>query len=90
MSRKSWWWVLLFILTVGFFYVPAMREKKALLSELAFRLEEMEKKKNCTMHEKEELLLRMQSQNDPAWIEMVLMREVGVVPEGWLKVHFRK
>jgi hypothetical protein len=31
---------------------------------------------------------RIASQNDPGWIEMVLIRELGVVPEGFLKVHF--
>ena len=85
---KKWGWIFIFVLTTGFFYIPAVGEKKAVLRELAFRLEEMEKEKHSAMHEKEELLLRIQSQNDPAWIEMVLMHDLGLVPEGWLKVHF--
>jgi hypothetical protein len=35
-------------------------------------------------------MLAIASQNDPAWIEMVLLREIGVVPAGFLKVHFKK
>lgn len=87
---RNWWWVFAIAALVSFFYVPAMRGKKMTLNELAFRLQEMEKEKCCAMQEKEELALQIHSQNDPAWIEMVLMRDLGVVPEGWLKVHFKK
>jgi len=38
--------------------------------------------------DREELRAQIQSQSDPAWVEMILMRELGVVPEGWLKIHF--
>ena len=46
------------------------------------------KNRNAALRE-EDLQMRIASQNDPAWIEMVLMREIGVVPEGWIKVHFK-
>ncbi|MDE3047241.1 MAG: hypothetical protein KGI83_02705 [Verrucomicrobiota bacterium] len=50
----------------------------------------MENEKAQVLQIKEDLQLRIASQNDPAWIEMVLIRELGVVPEGFLKVHFKK
>ncbi len=40
--------------------------------------------------QKEELLLQINSQRDPAWLEMVLKRNLGVVPEGQVKVYFKK
>lgn len=66
-----------------------MRGKKRALSELSFRLEEMNKEKHLALQKKDELCLRIASQDDPAWIEVVLMRDLGVVPEGWLKVYFK-
>jgi len=35
-----------------------------------------------------ELLEEIASQEDPAWIERVLIRRLGVVPEGQTKVVF--
>jgi len=90
MKWKSWWWVALFIVGLGCFYYPSIKDKNLVIKELEFRLEEMQKKKMAVLQEREELVLKTQSQNDPAWIEMVLMRDLGVVPEGWLKVHFKK
>jgi len=84
------WWVAAICALVGCVYVHSLKEKNAALRELVFRLQEMEKEKLLASQEKEELHLRISSQNDPAWIETILMRDLGVVPEGYLKVHFRK
>ncbi len=92
MSRISWfsrsWWVVCFCSLVGLLYLHALKNRNAALSEISFRLEEMEKECCMVLQEKEDLQLRIASQGDPAWIEMILMREIGVVPEGWIKVHF--
>ncbi len=90
MVRQSYVWVFVFCLITGFAYSQSMKGKKAAIRELSFRLEEMEKEKCLALQDKEELHLRIASQDDPAWIEMVLMHGLGVVPEGWLKVHFQK
>jgi hypothetical protein len=74
---------------VSFTYLHALKNRNAALQEMAFRFYEMEKERLAISQEKEDLQLRLASQNDPAWIEMVLMREMGVVPEGWIKVHFK-
>jgi hypothetical protein len=87
---KSWWWVAAFCSVIGIVCLQSMKGKRIALSEYSFRLEEMEKQKRLACVEREELRLRIASQADPAWIEMILMRELGVVPEGWLKVHFKK
>ncbi|MDE3045570.1 MAG: hypothetical protein KGJ02_02870 [Verrucomicrobiota bacterium] len=86
----GWWWVVAFCLFAAVIYIPAMKSRKVSLDELSFRLSEMEKEKRLALQEKEELSLRITSQNDPAWVELVLLREMGVVPEGFLKVHFKK
>ncbi len=84
------WWVVAFCSISCFVYFQSLKEKNAAVRELAFRLQEMEKEKILAFQEKEELHLRIASQNDSGWIETILMRDLGVVPEGYLKVHFRK
>ena len=67
----------------------AANDRNAALSEVSFRLQEMEKEKQIAIQEREELTACLQSESDPAWTELVLMKELGVVPEGWIKVHFK-
>lgn len=93
-SFTSWflrsWWVIAFCIFATATYTYAIRNRNTAISELEFRLSEMEKEKRLAYAEKEELALRIASQSDPSWIELVLLRELGVVPEGFLKVHFKK
>lgn len=85
---RKWWWALTFCLSVGFVYLHFIKQKKNDVAQLSIRLEDMEKKRGLALEERETLRLQIASQNDPSWIEMILMRDLGVVPEGWLKVHF--
>ncbi len=83
------WWVFLFCSLIGLTYLHALKSRNAALDEMAYRFREMEKEQMLALQEKDDLQMRIASQQDPAWIEMVLMREIGVVPEGWIKVHFK-
>lgn len=87
---KRWLWVVFFCLGVSFVYSQSMKKKKASLTEYAHLLVELEKTRESLFMDKEQLLLKIASQTDPAWIEMILMRDLGVVPEGYLKVYFKK
>ena len=82
------WWIFAFVIFCGTFYMQRGTKRDEALSELSFRLQEMEKEKLLACQKRDDMLLRLHSQNDPAWIEMILMRDLGVVPEGWVKVHF--
>ena len=84
------WWVLLFCLITAAVHFHFMKEKRGALRSLSARLHDMEVEKLLALEGREDLELRIASQNDPAWIEMVLIRDLGVVPEGFLKVHFKK
>lgn len=86
----SSWWVVLFVLGTATIFVSAMRTKRIALEELQGRLVAMEEEKRQVMRDHEELSLRIASQADPAWIELVLLKELGMVPDGFLKVHFKK
>lgn len=87
---KKWWWVLAICTFAACFYLHAIKEKLSSIERMTFRYHSLEKEKIAALHEQEDLKLQIASQNDPAWIEMVLMRDLGLVPDGWLKVHFTK
>jgi hypothetical protein len=82
------WWVLLFLLFGIITYNQAIKKKKEEIASLEYRIHEVQKAKEISIAHQEDLLLRIRSQSDPDWIELVLMKELGVVPEGSLKVHF--
>ncbi len=82
------WWVILFFLLGAIGYNQAIKKKNMDIASLEYRIHEVEKAKESALLEQEDLLLKIRSENDPEWIELVLMRELGVVPEGSLKVHF--
>lgn len=85
----SAWWMMLFC---GLSLLCAARSwhvRRIEICDLEFRVREMEKVKVVLEGEREDLETCIASQSDPAWIEMVLMRELGVVPEGWMKIHFQ-
>ena len=73
-------------ITVG---LHAANGRDSALQSVSFRLQELEKEKQIAIEKREELMACLQSESDPAWIELVLMKELGVVPDGWIKVHFQ-
>ena len=84
------WWVFVFSTLSVAFYFQAAHGRTIIFSDLSQRLHEMERDKLALSQDREELALQLQSETDPAWVEMLLMKELGVVPEGWTKVHFTK
>lgn len=84
---RSWW--IFFCLFTCLISYRAHQLRNVDIREMEFRLSELEKAKCMALSMQEEMQMQISSQNDPAWVEMVLMRELGVVPEGWLKIHFQ-
>ncbi len=84
------WWVVLALVLSGGIYMQASRTKDVEIKQLKFQMSELLKEKALAKKEREELLGKIESQNDPAWIELVLMKELGVVPDGYIKVYFQK
>lgn len=85
---KNSWWVFVFFLVCTFLYAQASSKKNHDIFSLQCRQDVLLDQKQLIKEEKKELKLRIQSQSDPAWMEIVLIKELGVVPEGCLKVHF--
>lgn len=54
------------------------------------RLHELEIAKDVALAEKGRLELEIHSQSDPLWIQLALMKGLGLVPEGQRKVLFQE
>ena len=87
---KESWWVFLFLAVSSLFYFHGMHGKELAYRELVQRLKELERDKVLALGEQEDLKLQIKSQSDPAWIEMMLMKGLGMVPETQVKVYFKK
>jgi hypothetical protein len=84
------WWVFLLVAICSLFYFHSMQKKGRLYAELERRLQGLELEKQLALQTREDFLLQISSQSDPAWIQMTLMKGLGVVPEGQLKIYFKK
>ena len=87
---QRYWWVLLFCLVCYVTYDQVIKKRTKDLAEVEYQIGLLEREKQLVCNEKEDLVLKIHSQSDPAWIELMLMQELGVVPEGHLKVYFTK
>jgi hypothetical protein len=83
------WWVIAFILMAGAIYIQAIHKKNQLVATLQERVGTLATAKMDAMEKKEELLLRINSQNDPDFVELILKEKLGVTAEGELKVVFQ-
>ena len=82
------WWVIIFFGFVFITYQQTIKSKNKEIFENKNKIALFEKQKILSCKENEDLNLMVNSLSDPEWIEIILMRDLGVVPEGKLKVHF--
>jgi hypothetical protein len=87
--RKSTWFFV-FIFFIFMLYGQAIKKKNQEIHDINNRICSLQKEKQSLLKEQKDLIVRINSQSDPAWIERVLMKELGVVPEGKTKVCFTK
>lgn len=78
-----------FTLGLSFFiYSHAMDRKVHDAGVLKAKLDDLKMEKMRITEQREELLLYIQSQSDPSWIELLLKKQLGVVREGEKKIYF--
>lgn len=82
------WWVILFFLFSFFAYDQALLKRNREESNLRLKLAELKTQKQAALDQQADLKLQIASQEDLAWIELTLMRRLGLVPEGQRKVLF--
>jgi len=85
---KEWSWVIVFTATCLAGYIAIVKNKNETFLLLSAKVYSMEIKKTQVLCEKNELTTQVNSQNDPLWIEMLLMKALGLVPSGQMKVYF--
>lgn len=85
---RHYWWVLVFIAICFGMYAHAAHKKQQAISALQSHLQQLYVEQENLLLEKEELLLNIHSQKDPAWIELTLIKGLGLVPDGKIKVYF--
>jgi len=82
------WWVILFVLLCYMFYEQGQKKRSEDYISLSNQLKELNHEKEKAVALQKKLLLQINSQSDPAWIELSLMKGLGLVPEGKEKVYF--
>lgn len=87
---KRNWWVVLFLLGCYLFYERGMELREADYSKLLKQYKELQIEEKKALSRRENLILQINSQSDPAWVELTLMKVLGLVPEEQIKVVFKK
>lgn len=82
------WWVVSFCAVCCLVYFNAIGKKNEVIATLDRHLNLLQTEKTTLLRQNEDLLLQVNSQSDPAWIQLTLMKGLGLVPEGQLKVFF--
>lgn len=82
------WWILLFSLFCLMFYEQNQIRQNLFFEELKTKLNKLNTEKKTAMNLNEELHAHINSQNDLEYMELTLMKVLGVVPEGHTKVFF--
>jgi hypothetical protein len=90
LSLRENWWVILFFAGSAGVYWQGICEKESIYHDLQTRMSTAQEQLCFASFEREELLRQIRSQSDPEWIELVLMKRLGLVPEGQTKVYFEK
>jgi putative methionine-R-sulfoxide reductase with GAF domain len=84
------WWVLVFILLCLFLYERGLKKREEQYQQLYQQLAALLEEKEAVSKIQQNLREQVNSQSDLAWIEMTLMKGLGLVPEGEQKVYFYK
>ena len=82
------WWVLTFIFLSLSLCFQSLYYKNSVTSDLKNKISHLNQIKEAAIQERKELLVHLQSQNDPDWIELILKERLGLIEEGETKVIF--
>lgn len=86
---RCWWAILLLLFCYGF-YLHGMVKKKEQYAQLSEKVALLKESLCVATERREDLLLQMESRSDPAWIEMLIKKHLGMVPANQIKVYFEK
>jgi len=84
---RCWWTILVLVFAYGF-YLHGMQKKRDLLTRMKEKMSYLESELELAKESREHLLRQIESQSDPAWIELLMRKHLGMVPSGQTKVYF--
>ncbi|WP_068468006.1 hypothetical protein [Candidatus Protochlamydia phocaeensis] len=82
------WWVMAFFLMCFILYEQALKNRDRHYKQLSEQLISLQMEKQKALQKQKNLQLQINSQSDLAWIELTLMKGLGLVPEGEQKIYF--
>lgn len=69
-------------------YVHGLSKRDRDFKKLHSQYIDLQREYKRAISQKENLLLQINSQSDPEWVELTLMKGLGLVPDGQTKVVF--
>lgn len=87
-SFFRYWWTILFLLFCYGFYLHGMHKKKEVFEDLKSKVNLLESQLFAAVDKREDLLMQIESQTDPAWVEMLIKKNLGMAPRNQTKVFF--
>jgi LPS O-antigen subunit length determinant protein (WzzB/FepE family) len=85
--QEFWWVIILCVLSFScFWYLHAQQKKE--LYQLDKVITKLEDQKQEELEKHEDYTLKIKSFSDPAYIEMVLIQNLGLVPKDQMKVVY--
>lgn len=84
------WWVIFFVLFCCMLLEQGLKKRDHDYQSLSEQLNYLQEEERIAIHTQNNLLLQINSESDPAWIELTLMKSLGLVPENQTKIFFKK
>ncbi|MFI5343984.1 MAG: hypothetical protein ACHQUC_07170 [Chlamydiales bacterium] len=82
------WWVIAFILACAILYEQGLKEREGHYQLLKEQLISLQLEKQKSLKLQQNLQLQINSQSDMDWLELTLMKGLGLVPDNQQKVYF--
>lgn len=82
------WWVIAFILVCAILYEQGLKKREVHYQQLKEQLLSLQFEKQKSLKLQQSLQLQINSQSDMDWLELTLMKGLGLVPENEQKVFF--
>lgn len=82
------WWVILFSLLCLLVYEHGLKQREGQYQQLSDHLKLLRLEKIDALKKQQNLQRQVNSQSDLAWVELTLMKGLGLTPEDQQKVYF--
>ncbi len=82
------WWLILFVICCYVFYERGLSKHVDDFDKLQHQYLELQKEKALASIHRENLMLQVNSQSDPEWVELTLINGLGLVKDDQVKVLF--